>query len=136
MSRADKTKTTNPAILTNPGGYYRGLVKKMVANRKTEALEYQLQLNKQMTEFLKPPVADKPAAPKCAVCHEPLGRGLKLVKDNDGKSKFEFCECATEEFREEWAAKEAQRIQLGAERAKAAEAQAVEGRSHEKQQAA
>ena len=132
----DKAKTTNPAGLNNPPGYYRGLVKKMMASRKTEALEYRLRLNKQVAEFLKPPVADKPAAPKCALCHEPVGRGLKLVKDNDGKSKFEFCECATEEFREEWAAKEAQRIQLVAERAKAAEVKSVEGQSHGKLEAA
>jgi hypothetical protein len=136
----DTAKTTNPARLTNPAGHYRTLVKKMANARKAAVMKAAMDLNRKVSEFLneKPPAM--PAGPTCPKCSSPVGRGLRLVKGEDGKSKFDFCECATEEFREEWAVKEArreqQRTEMKAERAKAAEAKLTEVQSQGKQEAA
>jgi hypothetical protein len=121
----DARTTTNPRAVANPAGYYRGLVKKMAGVRKTSVLKEVVDLNQQISKYLKPPSVELNNQPKCPECKEPLGRGLVLITGDEGEPKYGPCVCATPEFRLEWEqkemAREERRKALEADKAAAAE---------------
>jgi hypothetical protein len=104
----DDKRTTNPKALNQIPGYYIGMVEKIAGDMKRAAKE------RLWSNFLgERTVANEQAsspANQCPECRCEMGRGLKI----EG-SEITLCQCATDEFRAEYATKERDRMARQAE---------------------